>query len=131
MQSERHLHPPTISGISDGKHETWFRNPFPPRRKLIQRERKEWHYRSRDSANDSFGSDMPSLDAGTLNDSCILNLSPLLDSFLIGTFDKLESPVVPSQIFGQDFDKLFVLVDGIYNLHPVLPFYEGSLGTID
>jgi Plant transposon protein len=53
--------------------------------------------------------------AGTMNDSCILNLSPLFDSFLSGSFEELESFVAPFEISEEEFDKLFVLVDGIYS----------------
>jgi hypothetical protein len=54
--------------------------------------------------------------AGTLNDINILNLSPFLHSLLDGTFENLEAEagILPFKISGMDFDKVFVLVDGIY-----------------
>ena len=52
--------------------------------------------------------------AGTMNDSTILNLSPLLESFVDGSFDSLERDVVPYDIAGNQFNNLFILVDGIY-----------------
>jgi len=54
--------------------------------------------------------------AGTLNDLNILSLSPFLDSLLDGTFEKLEEEagVVPFTIGSYQFNKCFVLVDGIY-----------------
>ena len=52
--------------------------------------------------------------AGTLNDINILNLSPLLASFLDGSFHELESEVVPFDIAGMAFNMTFLLVDGIY-----------------
>lgn len=54
--------------------------------------------------------------AGTLNDTNILKLSPLLNSFTDGSFEGLErqAGVVPFAIHDQEFSKMFVLVDGIY-----------------
>jgi hypothetical protein len=54
--------------------------------------------------------------AGTLNDKNILNLSPFHESLLNGTFDELEKQagVVPYRIGDETFNKLFILVDGIY-----------------
>jgi hypothetical protein len=54
--------------------------------------------------------------AGTMNDRSILNLSPFHESLLNGSFDKLEmeTEVVPYQIGHETFQKLFILVDGIY-----------------
>lgn len=52
--------------------------------------------------------------AGTLNDLNILTLSPWFASLLDGTFEKLEESVVPFQINGKEFKKMYVLVDGIY-----------------
>ena len=53
---------------------------------------------------------------GTLNDINILNLSPLLERLVDGSFEKLEKEagVVPYDINGETFNKVFVLVDGIY-----------------
>ncbi|KAG7350552.1 plant transposon protein [Nitzschia inconspicua] len=52
--------------------------------------------------------------AGTLNDINILNQSPFLRSLTDGVFNELESDVVPYSIGDEIFDKMFVLVDGIY-----------------
>jgi Plant transposon protein len=54
--------------------------------------------------------------AGTLNDLSILNLSPFTESLKNGTFSELEkrAGLVPFEIDGEMFTKLFVLVDGIY-----------------
>ena len=52
--------------------------------------------------------------AGTLNDVNILNLSPLLEALLDGTFEELEQAVVPFTISEEEFNKLFIFVDGIY-----------------
>ena len=52
--------------------------------------------------------------AGTLNDINILNLSPFLESLLNGEFDKRESTSVPFAIGREVFNKVFILVDGIY-----------------
>jgi hypothetical protein len=54
--------------------------------------------------------------AGSLNDLKILNLSPLLESLVDGSFADLEKSanVVPFHVAGQAFDRLFALVDGIY-----------------
>ena len=51
---------------------------------------------------------------GTLNDINILNLSPLLDSFLDGSFQLVEGEVVPYELNGQKFSQVFLLADGIY-----------------
>ncbi|KAG7373891.1 plant transposon protein [Nitzschia inconspicua] len=52
--------------------------------------------------------------AGTLNDINIFNQSPFLRSLTDGVFNELESDVVPYSIGDEIFDKMFVLVDGIY-----------------
>ena len=54
--------------------------------------------------------------AGSLNDLNILNLSPLLESLIDGTFSELEKHCesVPYEVCGIIFHKLFALVDGIY-----------------
>ena len=54
--------------------------------------------------------------AGTLNDKTILNLSPFLATLVDGSFAKLEhkAGTVPFDIDQEQFDKLFILVDGIY-----------------
>ena len=54
--------------------------------------------------------------AGSLNDLTILDGSPLLQSFISGSFQAKEEKagVVPYKIGDQDFNKLFLLVDGIY-----------------
>jgi hypothetical protein len=54
--------------------------------------------------------------AGSMSDLNVLNASPLLEKFIDGTFAELEkdSGVVPFSIGDEDFDTLFVLVDGIY-----------------
>ena len=52
--------------------------------------------------------------AGTLNDKTILDLSPLLQALVDGTFIDKEQDVVPFVIFGEEFSKMFILVDGIY-----------------
>jgi hypothetical protein len=56
---------------------------------------------------------------GTLNDNTILHLSPFMDRLLDGTFHELkaEAAVVPFMIKEEQFDKVFVLVDGIYPLY--------------
>jgi hypothetical protein len=53
---------------------------------------------------------------GTLNGNTILHLSPFMDSLLDGTFHELEpeAAVVPFMIKEELFNKVFVLVDGIY-----------------
>jgi hypothetical protein len=53
---------------------------------------------------------------GCLNDINILNRSPLLDMMLDGRLHQLEQEagVVPFHIAEEFFDKLFLLVDGIY-----------------
>jgi hypothetical protein len=53
---------------------------------------------------------------GTLNDNTILHLSPFMDRLLHGTFHELEAEaaVVPFMIKEEQFNKVFVLVDGIY-----------------
>ena len=56
--------------------------------------------------------------AGTMNDKNILNLSPLLERLLDGSFCKLEqdASVVPFSLHPTEapFNKMFILVDGIY-----------------
>ena len=52
--------------------------------------------------------------AGTLNDLNILHLSPLFRKFVDGTFEELEEKVVPFSIGQEVFNKVFILVDGIY-----------------
>ena len=54
--------------------------------------------------------------AGTLNDLNILDLSPFLESLVNGKFATAESVagVVPFHIGEEKFQKLFLLVDGIY-----------------
>jgi Plant transposon protein len=54
--------------------------------------------------------------AGAMNDLNILNLSPFLDSLTNGTFAAVEeeSKVVPYSIDGQQFTRMFCLVDRIY-----------------
>ena len=52
--------------------------------------------------------------AGTLNDLNILNISPLLEAWVDGSFCELESQVTPYKIGDQTFNLLYVLVDGIY-----------------
>ena len=51
---------------------------------------------------------------GTLNDINILNLSPLVDSFLDGSFETTEQSVVPYELNGEKFRQVFLLADGIY-----------------
>ena len=51
---------------------------------------------------------------GTLNDLTILANSPLLEKMLNGSFAELEKDVVPFKVAGEDFRRLFFLVDGIY-----------------
>lgn len=54
---------------------------------------------------------------GAMNDINILNLSPLLEQMLDGTFDRLEDEadeVTPFQIGNEQFNKCFFLTDGIY-----------------
>ena len=54
--------------------------------------------------------------AGTLNDLNILSLSPFVESLTDGTFVNLEKEagVVPFLLDDETFDKMFILVDGIY-----------------
>ena len=54
--------------------------------------------------------------AGSLNDLNILNLSPLLESLVDGSFVELEKSanVVPFRVAGDSFQRLFALVDGIF-----------------
>jgi hypothetical protein len=63
--------------------------------------------------------------AGSLNDLNILNLSPLLESLVDRSFTELEqsSMLVPFEVAGNMFHRLFVLVDGIYP--PYSRFVEG------
>jgi hypothetical protein len=53
---------------------------------------------------------------GTMNDLNVFHLSPLKDSFINGSFTAQEqaSGVVPFTIGDKQFDKMFILVDGIY-----------------
>lgn len=53
--------------------------------------------------------------AGTNNDISIFNLSPLMENMLNGRFHEIESLVVPYEIAGEEFQRMFLLVDGIYN----------------
>ena len=54
--------------------------------------------------------------AGTLNDKTIFDLSPFQECLLDGSFEERErqSGVVPYRIADEEFNKMFVLVDGIY-----------------
>ena len=52
--------------------------------------------------------------AGTLNDINIINPSPLPEAFINGEMAKLETPVVPYKIGEEEFNQLYLLVDGIY-----------------
>ena len=54
--------------------------------------------------------------AGTNNDVTIFNLSPLLESLLDGTFAEIEhdAEVVPYEVGGEEFMRMFMLGDGIY-----------------
>lgn len=52
--------------------------------------------------------------AGTLNDINIMRLSPLFDQFLDGSFESIERGVVPYQVSGDGFHRMYLLVDGIY-----------------
>ena len=61
--------------------------------------------------------------AGTLNDTTILHMSPLLDSFIDGSFAEIESTSVPFAIGEEEFNKCFVLADGIYP--PFARFVKG------
>jgi len=51
-----------------------------------------------------------------LNDLNILDLSPLLESFLDGTLDEKERTcdAIPFTLGGVKFSQMFALVDGIY-----------------
>jgi hypothetical protein len=53
--------------------------------------------------------------AASLNDLDILNLPPLLESLVDGSFAKLEkrATIVPFDMGGEQFNRLFTLVDGI------------------
>jgi Plant transposon protein len=75
--------------------------------------------------------------SGALNDLNILNLSPLLNKLTDGSFIELErsTGVVPFSFPGtaREFDKTFLLVDGIYPKYsrfvrgykePITPFEE-------
>jgi hypothetical protein len=64
--------------------------------------------------------------SGTLNDRTILDLSPLLERLIDGSFDAVEtaSGVVPFKVGKEFFDKSFILVDGIY------PQYSRFVGGI-
>ena len=52
--------------------------------------------------------------AGTLNDINILNLSPLTEMILSGELASLEKEVTPYKIGNEEFNQLYLLVDGIY-----------------
>jgi len=52
--------------------------------------------------------------AGTLNDRTILSLSELFEKLIDGTIVELEEELVPYEISNEKFNKLFILVDGIY-----------------
>ncbi len=52
--------------------------------------------------------------AGTLNDKTIFDLSPFQQCFLDGLFQEKKAGIVPFKISGEEFNKMFVLVDGIY-----------------
>jgi Plant transposon protein len=54
--------------------------------------------------------------SGAMNDLNILNQSPLVRKMTDGSFSaiKREARVVPFSIIGEQFDKLFMLVGGIY-----------------
>ena len=54
--------------------------------------------------------------AGTLNDLNILALSPFLEKLVDGSFEALEEEagVVPYNIGSEEFNKMYILVDGIY-----------------
>jgi hypothetical protein len=54
--------------------------------------------------------------AGSLNDINILNLSPFLESLKDGSFKRVEetSEAVPFELDGEQFDRLYILTDGIY-----------------
>ena len=53
--------------------------------------------------------------AGTLNDKTIFDLSPFQECLLDGSFEEKElSSGVPFTVAGEQFNKMFVLVDGIY-----------------
>ena len=53
---------------------------------------------------------------GSLNDLNILDVSPLFECLRNGSFSKVEkeSGMVPYKIMGEEFDFLYILVDGIY-----------------
>jgi hypothetical protein len=53
---------------------------------------------------------------GNIGDLNVLNMSPLLDRMVDGTFHQLEhdAGVVPFEVIGEEFNKCFILVDGIY-----------------
>ena len=67
---------------------------------------------------------------GTLNDLNILALSPLLVSLVDGSFAELEklAKVVPFQLLLEEFEKMFILVDGIYP--PYSRFVKGYPVTV-
>ncbi len=54
--------------------------------------------------------------AGTLNKKTIFDLSPFQECLLDGSFEERESRygVVPFKIADEEFNKMFVVVDGIY-----------------
>ena len=51
---------------------------------------------------------------GTFNDLNILQQSMLMERLLDGTFEELEKSVVPYVVGVEQFNELFILVDGIY-----------------
>jgi hypothetical protein len=53
--------------------------------------------------------------AGTMNDKSILAMSPWLESVIDGSFEALEKEAVaPFKVGEKEFEKMYVLVDGIY-----------------
>ena len=51
---------------------------------------------------------------GTQNDINVWDRSPLLGSFIDGSFAATVDPIEPFQIRGEDFERYYMLVDGIY-----------------
>ena len=52
--------------------------------------------------------------AGTLNDNSVLHLSHLFQAMVSGKMEELEAEAVPFKISTEQFNKVFILVDGIY-----------------
>jgi Plant transposon protein len=52
--------------------------------------------------------------AGTLNDKSVLNMSPFLTQLTDGQFEEVEKEVVPFKIGDEEFNQIYILVDGIY-----------------